>query len=70
MKVAKDIMVTCSEGDLEIRMGKAMTSFYFKGVEKFVFRTSELPVLVALITRGQQEQAAFIESITSANPQG
>ena len=30
-------------------MGKGLTSFYYKGVEKFVFRTNEIPDVIAML---------------------
>jgi hypothetical protein len=56
MEIVKDITVTVKEGDLELRHGKALTSFYYKGQEKFVFRTSELATLVEMI-RAAEERA-------------
>ena len=63
MEVKKDIMVTCSEGDFEIRMGKVLTSIYFKNRELFVIRANEIPILMGLLSRGIEEQLAFIESL-------
>src|SRR5512137_2046412 len=45
MKVTKDLHVTVKEGDLELHMGKALSSFHYKGQEKFVFRTAEIEPL-------------------------
>ena len=66
MEVKKDIMVTCSEGEFEIRMGKALTSIYFKNRELFVIRANEIPTLIGLLERGIEEQRAFVESIKAS----
>ncbi len=55
MEVTKDITVICKHGDLELRMGKALTSFYYKGVERFVFRTSEIDDLSFMIQKAKEK---------------
>ncbi len=57
MEVIKDISVTVKEADLEIRMGKALTTLAYKGVDKFVFRTSELDTLVEMIKAAKEKAA-------------
>jgi hypothetical protein len=54
MEILKDIIVTVKDGDLEIRRGKALTSLYYKGVEKFTFRTPELDILVEMIKAAKE----------------
>lgn len=49
MDLTKDITVNCKSGDLELRYGRALCSFYFKGQEKFVFKTEELDEFVKMI---------------------
>ena len=63
MKIHKDLHVTLTEGELELRMGRALTSFYFKGHEKFVFRNPELKTLCTMIQKGEQELADFVETV-------
>lgn len=63
MKITKTCNVTIVNGDLEIRMGNNLTVFYYKGLEKFTFRTEELKTFAAMIDKGQSELAAFYESI-------
>ena len=48
MNIKVDIMVTVSEGDLQLKMGKALTTFTYKGQDKFVFKTAELKTLFEL----------------------
>ncbi len=55
MEIKKDVNVHVKTGDLEFRMGHGMTFFYYKGQEKFVFRTSEVPAVIAML------QAAKVE---------
>lgn len=49
MEITIDTIVYCKQGDLELRMGRALTSLYFKGKEMFVFRTSEMRDLAPMI---------------------
>lgn len=55
MKTEVFTSVNVSEGDFELRLGTTLTSLYFKGQEKFVFKTAELPVIVALINEGLKQ---------------
>ena len=55
MEVKKDVIVYVKQGDLEFRMGKALTSFYYKGQEKFVFRTPEVPDVILLLQKAKEE---------------
>lgn len=59
MNVKSDVSITVTEGDLELRIGKAMTSFAYKGQDKFMFRTSELVTLQTMIAAGKIELDAF-----------
>lgn len=51
MEIKIDSIVYCKHGEIELRMGKALTGVYFKGVEKFVFRTSEMKDLSYMIEK-------------------
>jgi coproporphyrinogen III oxidase-like Fe-S oxidoreductase len=55
MEISKDITVTCKDGDLEVRMGKRLTSIYFKGVEKFVFHDEEIDKLIAMLQASKEK---------------
>ena len=67
MEIKIDSIVYCKHGDIELRMGKGLTGLYFKGVEKFVFRTAEMhelgkmipAALAALKERDSQVKAEF-----------
>ena len=56
-------MVTCTDGDLEIRMGNALTTFAYKGQDKFVFSTKEIEPLIELLKKGKSEIDAFNQSL-------
>jgi len=62
MKIVKDMTVTCTDGDLEILMGKGLTTFRYQGKDKFVFRTSEIKTLVSLLQTGELELAKLYET--------
>lgn len=51
MEIKIDSIVYCKHGEIELRMGKALTGVYFKGVEKFVFRTAEMRDLSHMIEK-------------------
>ena len=59
MKIQNDIMVTLTDGDLEVRVGKALTTFAYKGKDTFVFRTAEIEPFIALLKAGKKEIDAF-----------
>ena len=65
MKITKTCNVTITDGDLEIRMGNSLTGFYYKGLEKFTFRTDELKTLALMTEQGQKELAVFYDSLKS-----
>ncbi len=69
MKVEKDISVTVTEGDLRLHMGKVLSSFYYKGVEKFVFRTVEIEPLAAMLTKGKAELDSFYRELQASHKQ-
>ena len=62
LKIVKDMTVTCTDGDLEILMGKGLTTFRYQGKDKFVFRTSEIKTLVSLLQTGELELAKLYET--------
>jgi hypothetical protein len=47
--------VNISSGDLQLRIGKQLTTLAFKGKDVHVFHTSELEVLKKLIEKGLEE---------------
>lgn len=49
MEIDRIISVNVKDGDLELRVGKALTTFAYKGVDKFTFRTAELETLSTMI---------------------
>ena len=51
MDIRIDSIVYCKHGEFELRMGRAMTGLYYKGVEKFTFRTTEMRDLVPMIQK-------------------
>jgi hypothetical protein len=59
MNVTSDVSITVKEGDLELRVGKALSTFTYKGQDRFVFRTSELVPLQLMIAAGKIELDAF-----------
>lgn len=59
MTVVRDIQVTVKEGDMELRMGKALTSFTYKGQEKFTFRSDEIVPLIAMLQSARYELNEF-----------
>ena len=59
MKIQSDLMVTLTDGDLEIKVGRALTTFAYKGKDTFVFRTAEIEPFVALLQSGKREIDAF-----------
>ena len=63
MKVKKTLHVEVSDGELEVRMGRALTSIYFKGQEKAVFRANEIDTLISLLQKGKEELATFMKSL-------
>jgi len=65
MNVTKDIHVTVKEGDMELHMGKALSSFHYKGQEKFVFRTAEIEPLAEMLLNGKRELDAFYAELKS-----
>jgi hypothetical protein len=68
MKVTKDIHIHCTEGDLELRIGKTLTTFAYKGQDKFVFRTAELESLVAMLQQGKKELDDFYIELKNETP--
>ncbi len=69
MKVVKDLHVTVKDGDLELRMGKALSTFAYKGVDKFVFRTAEIEPLAKMLTDGKKELDAFYAELKAGQPE-
>lgn len=61
MKVHSDVNITVTEGDLELRIGKALSTFTYKGQDRFVFRTAELAPLAEMIKAGKAELDAFYQ---------
>lgn len=59
MKVETNIHVTVSNGDLELRVAKGLSTFSYKGQDKFVFRTEELVPLQLMIAAAKIELDAF-----------
>ncbi len=59
MNVTSDVSITVKEGDLELRVGKALSTFTYKGQDRFVFRTDELVTLQTMIAAGKIELDAF-----------
>lgn len=59
MKVHSDVSVTVTQGDLELRVGKALSTFTYKGQDRFVFRTEELVPLQLMIAAAKIELDAF-----------
>ena len=47
--------VNISSGELQLRIGKQLTTFAFKGKDVHVFHTVELEVLKKLIEKGLEE---------------
>jgi hypothetical protein len=54
MKLTKDITVKCECGDYSLHMGKALTTIYFKGLEKFVIRNTELDMFIEMIQKSRE----------------
>ena len=69
MKIVKDLHVTVEEGDLELRMGKVLSTFAYKGVDKFVFRTAEIEPLAKMLTDGKKEMDAFYAELKAGQPE-
>jgi hypothetical protein len=63
MDIKRDLNVTCTEGDLEIQMGRVLTTFSYKGQDKFVFRNVELDSLIALLTTAKKELDSFYNEL-------
>lgn len=69
MKVTKDLLVTVRDGDLELRMGKALSTFSYKGQDKFVFRTAEIEPLAKMLLDGKKEMDAFYAELKAGQPE-
>lgn len=54
--------VTCTEGELEILMGKGMTTIRVKGIDKIVLYTKEVKQLISLLQTGELELAKLYET--------
>lgn len=63
MNIKKALTVYLTEGELEVRMGRAMTSVYLKGQEKMVLYTREVDTLIELLNKGKEELATFVAAI-------
>ena len=59
MKVDKHLSVTIHENDLDVRMGKTLTTLAYKGKDVFVFRTEEVGSLMELLKLGLFELERF-----------
>lgn len=59
MTLKRDVSITVTQGDLELRVGKALSTFAYKGQDKFVFRTEELVPFQLMIAAGKIELDAF-----------
>ena len=59
MKVETNVHVVVKEGDLELRVSKALSTFSYKGQDKFVFRTEELVLFQLMIAAAKIELDAF-----------
>lgn len=70
MKLNRALTVTVTEGDLELRMGKALTTFAYKGQDKFVLRASEVDTFIALAQKAKQEMADFVAAIKQDEDEG
>jgi hypothetical protein len=68
MNIKSDVSVTVTEGDLELRVGKTLSTFTYKGQDKFVFRTSELVPLQTMITAAKIELDAFYAEKNKVEP--
>jgi hypothetical protein len=55
MEISKNVIVYAKEGDLEFHMGHGLTSFHYKGQEKFTFRTREVDAVIAMLQAAKAE---------------
>ena len=62
MKIEKAFNVRVTEGEIEIRMGSAMTSIYIKEQEKAVLYMREVDTIIALLNKGKEELASLISA--------
>jgi hypothetical protein len=70
MEVTKELSVTIKDGDLELRVGRIMSSFAYKGQDKFMFYTRELKPLCGMIEAGMKDIEAFYANHqTSTTPE-
>ena len=69
MKVTKDLSVTVKDGEMELRLGRALTTFAYKGVDKFVFRTAEIEPLAKMLVDGKKELDAFYAELKAGQPE-
>lgn len=54
MTIEHNPMVIVSEGDMQVRMGKALTTFAHKGQDKFVLRANEIPTLIKMLEEAKK----------------
>lgn len=59
MNVETNVHVVVKNGDLELRVAKGLSTFAYKGQDKFVFRTEELVPLQLMIAAAKIELDAF-----------
>src|ERR1035437_4113771 len=59
MNVETHVHIMVKNGDLELRIAKGLSTFAYKGQDKFVFRTEELVTLQLMIAAAKIELDAF-----------
>ena len=59
MNVEAHVHVTVKNGDMELRVAKGLSTFAYKGQDKFVFRTEELVPLQLMIAAAKVELDTF-----------
>jgi hypothetical protein len=68
MKVETNVHVVVKDGDLELRVAKGLSTFAYKGQDKFVFRTEELVPLQLMIAAAKIELDAFYAKLPKPDP--
>jgi len=75
MKITSDTTITASEGELEVRMGKGMTSVYVKKQEKLVLYTNEVSTLIQLLQtantntpEANRDRALLLQELVATDP--
>ena len=62
MKIERNMTVTCSDGELEVLMGKGMTSIRLKGQDKMVLYTREVNQLISILQAAATDLAKLYEA--------